>query len=122
MDGLGADKAGDTGCADIDLFAEQHAAVNAAGIVKAEIAVVGDACDDEADLVHVGTEHELLCRGLCALFENKDVADRIGDDLIGQRHGALEDIVPHLALRAGYTVKAAECFHGVKHLRPPPLF
>ena len=90
-------------------FPEQHARVDAADRLKAQEAVVGDMGNKEGDLIHVREQRDLVFRALCALFFDKDIAERVNGIrcVCGE---VFEHEVAHRVLAPGGCVKHAKRF------------
>ncbi len=84
---------------DDHLAAHQVAGVDPADGVDREESLVVDVGDDEADLVHVGRQHDL---GFAiSALEGDDVAEGIGVKVIGQRLELFLHQGAHLLLATG---------------------
>ena len=121
VDGLQADDPGDLFRAQHHRLADGHPAVHPAHKVELAKALVGDAGDDQAHLVHVGCQQQLGPVGPAALFEHDQVAQGVGADGVGIGPGLFPQKVPDSVLVPGHAVLAAELFEQINHCRAPPL-
>ena len=108
VDGLQPDDAGHLVGAHHHLLAQQDPAVNTAHAGEFQISLVGDVTDNEAHLVHVGAQHQLVSGGFGTLFEHDEVTHGVYPEAVRAGGHPISDIVPHLILKRGYAGKGAQ--------------
>ena len=84
-----------------DALREELARVKPAQRLQADKALVVDELHDEADLVHVGGDHQLLRLGGAAALEADQVAHRVAVDPVDQRPHFGADDLPQAVFLSG---------------------
>ncbi len=92
-----------------DLLSQRSQGTDAADGREAQKPVIVDVGDHEANLVHMGRDHDSAGTvAALAPAQRDDVAHRVHPQLIGQRFDQLDDVVPHFVFAARGPVQRRE--------------
>ena len=108
MNGLHAHNTRDPIRPQLHRLAQDHPTVHTAYEVELQKAILSSSGDDEAYLVHMGAQEQLISSGSLPLLEYNQIAQSVDANGVGIGFRLLPKILPHFVLVPGYPVHGTQ--------------